>query len=86
MVNEEITMTREEEHIQKIIKTVKKQGGGSGGEEAIVNLFKALIEASLIPEAAYGTLGNRWKHDLQSVLDDKDARVRCARLLYWGEE
>ena len=77
---------RAEMNIKNIIKKVKRQKGGSGGEEAIYNLIGAMIKASLIPEAALGCLGLSWQADLKAVLNDEDALRRVGRLYWWGED
>jgi uncharacterized protein with von Willebrand factor type A (vWA) domain len=74
-----------ERNIHNIVRRVKKQGGGSGGEEAIVNLIKAMCNCGLT-SACVGVLGQGWKADLRYVLENQDALDRVARHLWWGED
>lgn len=76
---------REEKHIHEVVRTVKRQGGGSGGEEAIVNLIKAMCDCGLT-SACTGVLGLGWQHDIKTVLADQDALNRVARHLWWGKD
>lgn len=75
----------EERNIHAIVRRVKKQGGGSGGEEAIVALLRAMIHCGLT-SAAIGTLGIGWQRDITAVIDDPVALNRVARHLHWGED
>lgn len=77
-------MNGEEKHIHSIVQKVKRQGGGSGGEEAIVELIKAMIHCGLT-SAAIGTLGSGWQHNIATVLADQEALDRVARHWQWGE-
>lgn len=78
-------LTTEEQHIHRIVRTVMRQGGGSGGEEAIVNLIKAMNECGLT-SACIGVLGSGWQHSLITVMKDQDALDRVARHIHWGED
>lgn len=75
----------EERNIHGIVRRVKQQGSGSGGEEAIVALLRAMIHCGLT-SAAIGTLGVSWQRDIITVIDDQDALDRVARHLHWGED
>lgn len=78
-------MNAMEKRIHNIVRRVKKQGGGSGGEEAIVNLIKAMCNCGLT-SAALGVLGEGWKSDLLCVLMNQSALDRVARHYWWGED
>ena len=78
-------MNEEEKHIHEIVRTVKRQGGGSGGEEAIVNIIKAMCDCGLT-SACVGVLDLQWQHDLKTVMGNQDALNRVARHLWWGED
>ena len=82
----EAKMSEHERFIYKIVKNVKSQNGsGSGGEMAIYNLIKVMVECGLTT-AAIGVLGNRWQHNTKLLLNDQDALNRMARFIWWGEE
>ena len=75
----------EERNIHGIVRRVKQYGGGSGGEEAIVGLLRAMIHCGLT-SAAYGTLGISWQRDITTVMASPEALNRVARHLHWGED
>lgn len=75
----------EEYFLHEIVRKVLRQGGGSGGEEAIVAMIKAMRDCGLT-SATIGALGHGWKNNLITVMKDQDALDRVARHLHWGED
>lgn len=80
-----IELNAKERNVLRIIRTVKRQGGGSGGEMAIYNLIEAMIRCGLT-KAAIGQLGEGWRRDIMYVVANTESLDRCARLFQWGED
>jgi len=79
-------LTDEQMLILRVVRqTLKEPGCASGGERAVYDCLRTIIEAGLTT-AAIGSLDATHKAGLRSVLDDEQVLNAIAREIWWNEK